>query len=308
MIRKLSEVWPIVERIGRERGAIRVGASNLDDEHAALFAQWLDQGHHATMDYLAKNRDVRRDPSSRFPWAKSAIVILVPYSSDAARRSGAGALESHRPLRARRRLSRGARSHPARDRRRASWRCEDVALRRHGPALRSRSGGAGRTGLDRQERHADRRRDRLVRFHRHAAHVARERHRGGDGRRSLRHLHALHRRVSDECDPAESHHRVGALHQLRDDRASRPAPRDHARRQRVRLRHLPGSLPVERASRRSASRIRGAQRVPRNAADRSSPLRAVRFLAPLPQQRHQAREARRNEAQRGLWGGGGGGG
>ena len=81
MITKLSEVWPTVERIAREQGAVRLGAANLEDAHAALFAEWLDRGHHASMGYLAKNRATRLDPQTRFPWAKSAVVILVPYSS-----------------------------------------------------------------------------------------------------------------------------------------------------------------------------------------------------------------------------------
>jgi epoxyqueuosine reductase len=79
---KLSEVWPVVERVARDAGAIRVGASDLDDQHASLFAEWIESGHHATMEYLAKNRAARLGPSSRFPWAKSAIVILVPYASE----------------------------------------------------------------------------------------------------------------------------------------------------------------------------------------------------------------------------------
>jgi len=79
---KLSTIWPNIERVAREAGAIRVGASDLRDEHALLFAEWIDRGHHATMHYLAKNRGARLDPQSRFPWAKSAIVILVPYASE----------------------------------------------------------------------------------------------------------------------------------------------------------------------------------------------------------------------------------
>jgi epoxyqueuosine reductase len=94
MITKLSEVWPAVERIAREVGAVRVGASALDDAHAEIFDRWLDAGHHGTMQYLAKTRAMRRNPHMRFPWAKSAIVILVPY---AAERPDApdGALSNH---------------------------------------------------------------------------------------------------------------------------------------------------------------------------------------------------------------------
>ncbi len=82
MIEKLSEVWSTVERVARDAGAIRAGASDLRDEHAHLFAEWIDRGHDATMRYLGKNRPVRLDPQSRFPWAKSVIVLLVPHASE----------------------------------------------------------------------------------------------------------------------------------------------------------------------------------------------------------------------------------
>lgn len=82
MIEKLSQVWPVIERVARDAGAIRVGASDLGDEHSDLFAEWLHRKHHATMHYLAKNRAARLDPRSRFPWAKSAVVLLVPYASE----------------------------------------------------------------------------------------------------------------------------------------------------------------------------------------------------------------------------------
>ena len=80
MITRLSEIWPDVERIARDNGVARAGASNLDDAHGSLFDEWLDRGHQGTMHYLDRTRDARRDPATRFPWAKSAIVILVPYS------------------------------------------------------------------------------------------------------------------------------------------------------------------------------------------------------------------------------------
>ena len=78
---RLSEFWPSLERIAREEGVARLGASALADEHAPLFAEWLEGGHHGTMSYLERNRTIRTNPSQRFPWAKSAVVILVPYES-----------------------------------------------------------------------------------------------------------------------------------------------------------------------------------------------------------------------------------
>ncbi|HEV2719657.1 MAG TPA: tRNA epoxyqueuosine(34) reductase QueG [Thermoanaerobaculia bacterium] len=75
---KLSEVWPELERVAAEEGVARLGASALLDEQASVFDEWIAQGHHATMSYLAKS--VRGNPSARFPWARSIVVILVPYS------------------------------------------------------------------------------------------------------------------------------------------------------------------------------------------------------------------------------------
>ena len=94
MITKLSEVWPVIDRVAREKGAVYVGASDIEDQHAELFATWIAQDHHAGMRYLEKNVAIRTDPTARFPWAKSAIVILVPYASERPR-AEEGALSNH---------------------------------------------------------------------------------------------------------------------------------------------------------------------------------------------------------------------
>jgi epoxyqueuosine reductase len=93
-VSRLSAIWPDIERIAREEGVLRVGASGIEDAHASLFEEWLDQGHHASMAYLAKNRLVRSHPRERFPWAKSAVVILVPYASERPA-ANEGALSNH---------------------------------------------------------------------------------------------------------------------------------------------------------------------------------------------------------------------
>ncbi|MEO6487152.1 MAG: tRNA epoxyqueuosine(34) reductase QueG [Thermoanaerobaculia bacterium] len=82
MTTKLSEKWPAIERVARAHGALHVGASSLSDGHAGVFEEWIARGHHAGMRYLEKNRDARLHPQGRFPWAKSAVVILVPYASE----------------------------------------------------------------------------------------------------------------------------------------------------------------------------------------------------------------------------------
>ena len=81
MITSLSEVWPSLTAAARAEGVLGIGASDLQDAHATLFESWIDRGDHATMSYLERHRQVRVAPTSRFPWARSVIAILVPYSS-----------------------------------------------------------------------------------------------------------------------------------------------------------------------------------------------------------------------------------
>ena len=81
MIDTLSAVWPQLTEVARIEGVAAMGASDLEDEHAALFESWIDRGDHATMSYLERHRPIRVSPETRFPWARSVISILVPYSA-----------------------------------------------------------------------------------------------------------------------------------------------------------------------------------------------------------------------------------
>ena len=91
---RLSTIWPELERTARAHGALHAGASPLEQSHATEFEEWIAAGRHASMHYLAKNVSVRLDPAGRFPWAKSAVVILVPYEADRPA-APAGALTHH---------------------------------------------------------------------------------------------------------------------------------------------------------------------------------------------------------------------
>src|SRR5688572_7504360 len=93
VISKLSEIWPSIEAMARNHGAVRVGASSLEDEHAFLFERWLDRGHHGGMNYLQKNRDTRLRPHQHYPWAHSVVVVVFPYSPE--RSAEAGSLAAH---------------------------------------------------------------------------------------------------------------------------------------------------------------------------------------------------------------------
>jgi epoxyqueuosine reductase len=82
MPKALSEVWAAVAQAATANGVLRAGASDLTDAHASVFREWIDAGNHASMHYLARNRDMRLDPRRRFPWARSAVAIIVPYSPE----------------------------------------------------------------------------------------------------------------------------------------------------------------------------------------------------------------------------------
>ena len=207
------------------RESLHLGASDLDDAHASLFAEWIERGHHASMSYLAKNAAVRADPRERFPWARSVVSILVPYSAERPH-APAGALSHHIA-----RYALGDDYHDVLDR--ILRKIEDalpgvktLALRRHRPAVRSLVRRAGGPRLDRQERHAHPRRTTARTFSSARCVTALENDIAADhGRRPLRHLHPLPRRLPHQRHPPRPHPRLVALHQLRDHRASRPARR-----------------------------------------------------------------------------------
>ncbi len=79
---EFSAIWSNIVSVAKSEGVMHIGASDVVDTHAPLFADWIVNGRHASMAYLAKNVPIRTDPKVRFPWAKSVIVLLVPYSSE----------------------------------------------------------------------------------------------------------------------------------------------------------------------------------------------------------------------------------
>ncbi len=44
--------------------------------------RWLEAGHHAQMRWLERAPEVRVDPRRRFPWARTALLLGVPYRTD----------------------------------------------------------------------------------------------------------------------------------------------------------------------------------------------------------------------------------
>ncbi len=56
-------------------GVVALGAEPAYER----FAQWLDKGRHADMQYLAQNLALRADPRQLLPGAQCAIVVAMPY-------------------------------------------------------------------------------------------------------------------------------------------------------------------------------------------------------------------------------------
>ena len=90
----LSEIWSALVLEAEREGVAHLGASVLQDEHRDVFADWIARGHHASMAYLEKSMATRLDPATRFRWARSVVVIAVPYAS-ARPPAPSGALSSH---------------------------------------------------------------------------------------------------------------------------------------------------------------------------------------------------------------------
>lgn len=78
----LSTIWPALEAAAESHGVLRLGAGPLEDAHVATFEEWIASGREASMHYLRKNVAIRRDPGTRYPWARSVIAITVPYEPE----------------------------------------------------------------------------------------------------------------------------------------------------------------------------------------------------------------------------------
>ena len=68
----------------RRLGFILAGVTTPDPPlHLSAFEDWLTQGRHASMDYLAddRSRARRADPRLLLPGCKSILMLAIPYSS-----------------------------------------------------------------------------------------------------------------------------------------------------------------------------------------------------------------------------------
>ncbi|MEO8355655.1 MAG: tRNA epoxyqueuosine(34) reductase QueG [Chloroflexota bacterium] len=80
----------------RQLGFILAGVTTPEPPpHTSTFENWLAQGHHGTMDYLAneRSRTRRADPREILPECKSILVLATPYSSPSGRGQGEGGVK-----------------------------------------------------------------------------------------------------------------------------------------------------------------------------------------------------------------------
>jgi epoxyqueuosine reductase len=80
----------------RESGFDAAGVARLEPlEHGAAFAGWLERGDHATMGWLERRVEVRREPERVLPGARSALCVALQYHPLAGEAPPAGDLWPH---------------------------------------------------------------------------------------------------------------------------------------------------------------------------------------------------------------------
>ena len=73
------------ERVSRvlEPHGLEWGLAPLDPRHLrsreGKVRAWIADGLHGTMDWLARTLEPRLDPQSEWPWARSFLVVKLPY-------------------------------------------------------------------------------------------------------------------------------------------------------------------------------------------------------------------------------------
>lgn len=70
-----------IEQLARRHGFSTVRVARIEEPvpGAEVYDAWLAAGHHGTMHYLERGRDVRVRPTTRLPGARSALVLAVDH-------------------------------------------------------------------------------------------------------------------------------------------------------------------------------------------------------------------------------------
>ena len=72
----------VLREEAKRAGFVRFGIARAEEPpRHALFSDWLAAGRHAGMRYLEGTRDVRSDPRTLLPGARSVVCLAAPYAA-----------------------------------------------------------------------------------------------------------------------------------------------------------------------------------------------------------------------------------
>lgn len=75
-----KDILALTKSLAEKRGLLFFGVADLNvTQDYAWYEQWIEEGRHAGMDYLARNLPVRANPSLLLDNAKTAWVFGLPY-------------------------------------------------------------------------------------------------------------------------------------------------------------------------------------------------------------------------------------
>ena len=88
-MRGAEEISKLVVERALELGFDRVGIAPIaPPTRGDVLRQWLDEGLNGEMDYLARNVDMRLDPTLLHPGARSAVAVAVSHAPTGPQRAG----------------------------------------------------------------------------------------------------------------------------------------------------------------------------------------------------------------------------
>ncbi len=87
MISNTHRYTTIIKESALRHGFMGAGIARAEhmDEEAVRLEQWLKQGYHGEMAYMANHFDMRVDPTKLVPGAKSVISLLYNYYPEEAK-------------------------------------------------------------------------------------------------------------------------------------------------------------------------------------------------------------------------------
>lgn len=70
----------LLKRWAVEAGFTRAGVASMEpSRHGDHYRRWIESGHHADMEWMARRLEVREDPAQLLPDARSALVVALQY-------------------------------------------------------------------------------------------------------------------------------------------------------------------------------------------------------------------------------------